>query len=90
LSLLSAKTAGQAGPNRITQAVFSTSTWYVFAGQVTGPISRASTVQFLGFTPDPRLRWANIQPALTALPLAWRKQEKLLHNLGSARPANWR
>ena len=34
LSLLSAKNAGQTGLNRITQAVFSTSAWYAFAGQV--------------------------------------------------------
>ena len=35
LSLLSAKNAGHTGLNRITQAVFSTSTWYAFAGHVT-------------------------------------------------------
>jgi hypothetical protein len=34
LSLLSAQNAGQTGINRITQAVFSTLTWYAFAGQV--------------------------------------------------------
>ena len=34
LSLLSAKNAGQTGLNRITQAVFSTSACYAFAGQV--------------------------------------------------------
>ena len=37
LSLLSAKNAGQTGLNRITQAVFSTSAWYAFAGQVSRP-----------------------------------------------------
>jgi hypothetical protein len=34
LSLLRAENAGQTGLNRITQAEFSTSTWYAFAGQV--------------------------------------------------------
>lgn len=34
LSLLRAETAGQTGLNRITQAEFSTSTWYAFAGHV--------------------------------------------------------
>src|SRR5277367_4744490 len=34
LSPLSVRNAGQTGLNRITQAVFSTSTWYAFAGQV--------------------------------------------------------
>src|SRR5438552_3333218 len=34
LSLLSTKNAGQAGFNRITQTVFSTLTWYTFAGWV--------------------------------------------------------
>src|ERR1700676_2824728 len=34
LSLLSAKNAGHTGLNRIMQAVFSTSTWYAFAGYV--------------------------------------------------------
>ena len=34
MSLLSAKTAGISGHNRITQAESSTSTWYAFAGQV--------------------------------------------------------
>ena len=34
MSLLSAQNAGRTGLNRITQAVFSTSTWYAFAGRV--------------------------------------------------------
>ena len=34
MSLLSAKTAGISGHNRTTQAEFSTSTWYTFAGHV--------------------------------------------------------
>src|SRR5277367_5935634 len=34
LSPLSVRNAGQTGLNRITQAVFSTSTWYAFAEQV--------------------------------------------------------
>jgi hypothetical protein len=34
LSLLSAKNAGHTGLNPIMQAVFSTSTWYAFAGHV--------------------------------------------------------
>jgi len=42
LSPLSAKNAGHTGLNRITQAVFSTSTWYAFAGQV---ISRRTLPQ---------------------------------------------
>jgi hypothetical protein len=33
---LSAKNAGQTGLNRTTQAVSSISTWYGFAGQVSG------------------------------------------------------
>ena len=51
LSLRSAKTAGQAGPNRITQAVFSTSTWYVFAGQVKQPRSLLMNGGSLGCRP---------------------------------------
>jgi hypothetical protein len=46
LSLLSAKNAGQTGLNRITQAVFSTSAWYAFAGQV---IRRRTLPHFGGF-----------------------------------------
>src|ERR1700730_8576475 len=39
LSLLTAKHAGHTGLNWIMQAVFSTSTWYAFAGQVSRPFS---------------------------------------------------
>ena len=35
MSLWSAQTAGQAGPNRITQCVFSTFAWLDFTGHVT-------------------------------------------------------
>jgi hypothetical protein len=48
LSPLSAQNAGQTGLNRITQAVFSTSTWYAFAGQVTGRILYFDLVCFRG------------------------------------------
>src|ERR1700749_2875035 len=39
LSLLSAKNAGHTGLKPIMQAVFSTSTWYAFAGHVNRPFS---------------------------------------------------
>ncbi len=44
LSLLRAKNARIFGLNRTTQAVSSTSTWYAFAGQVTGPTSQLPVV----------------------------------------------
>src|SRR5580704_14761173 len=45
LSLLSAQNAGHTGLNWSTQPVFSTSTWYAFAGHV---ISTDSTSKLLG------------------------------------------
>jgi hypothetical protein len=46
LSPLSIRNAGQTGLNRITQAVFSTSTWYAFVGQVKSVTD--STFKLLG------------------------------------------
>src|ERR1700739_5029434 len=43
LSLLSAKNAGHTGLNPIMQAVFSTSTWYAFAGHVMQAVFSTST-----------------------------------------------
>ena len=51
LSLLSAKNAGQAGFNWITQAVFSTSTRDAFAGQVKNRRTQLMNGRKLGCRP---------------------------------------
>jgi hypothetical protein len=48
LSLRSTKTAGISGHNPTTQAESSTSTWYAFAGHVTGRILYFDLVRFRG------------------------------------------
>src|SRR5277367_6348892 len=71
LSPLSAKTAGQTGLNRTTHAVSSTSTWYAFAGQVTGDGLYLISAEFSGCRPNASMLTAK---CLIVLPITVAKK----------------
>ena len=63
MSLWSAKTAGFSGPNRTTQAEFSTYSWYSFAGHLTGDGLYLISAEFSGCRPRRQPRIERSKPS---------------------------